>query len=95
MKSDILGNVKRAKRPLQRLVRRFRCTAHMPSSGIEIETKRGVLRIGIFQDRPPSLWQFAFGSLWLNAPPGSWQLRVWRGAVAWNAAPNTELTDRE
>jgi hypothetical protein len=70
-------------------IQRFTGHPLMPSSGYELVTRRGIVRVGMFHYRVPTLWHFAAGERWTNAPEGSWQLRVWVYAIAWFAAPNT------
>jgi hypothetical protein len=64
----------------------------MPSSGLEIVLDRGTLRLGVFHYKPPTRVHWATGERWLSAPQGSWQLRILKLAVAWQAAPKRGST---
>ena len=72
----------------RQLVRRF---SDATSYGVEISIASGQIRIGVF-NASKLRWSF-----WLSSKSnsyvrnGSWQLRLWRVAVAYR--PNAELKD--
>ena len=63
----------------------FRERSIMPSTGIEITTRFGRLRLGVFHCRLSTAWHFAAHPAWMNSTKGSWHLRIGKAAVGWFA----------